>query len=916
MYLKRPSILRITLLAFVLTVVQFTLNATGSHRLLITEFLALNSSGLQDNDGDYSDWIELYNPGETAVNLDGWALTDKADEPQQWLFPAITLNPGEYLVVYASGKDKRMAGAPLHTNFKLSGGGEFLALIEPDSNLIAHAYDPFPAQQTDVSYGLYLNQPTYFRTPTPGEGNTLGTQVQAPLFSTTRGFFTEPVTVNLTVADPGTTIRYTTDGTRPTATYGQVYSAPLTISKTTPLSAVNVSNGLTSEVITHTYLFVNDIVQQPAQPTGYPAEWGNYWSSQDPEKNAPADYGMDPDIVNNASYQSLLPAALQSLPSLCIVTNPGYLFSHSIDPDTGGIYIYTGDVLINSTIKLKTLGADWERPTSVEYFDPASGKGFQINCGLRLHGGNSRKATNSPKHSFRLSFRKEYGASKLNYKVFEQKKSAERFDHLVVRSTYNYSWIKEHSTHNPANSQYLNDQLAKQLHRDMGQVSAHERPIHVYINGLYWGVYKLTEKLNNDFMSEYLPGEDENFDVINDDYHTARPAEGIVDGNTTAYDRMNKLANESKYDSLIYEHLLDMDNYIDYTLMNVYIGNQDWDSNNFFMARNRVEPGLGFIHLSWDAETTLANLSYNKISEWKNDPGKVLTKRFLGLSKNADFKLKVADRLYKHFYNEGALTPAHTVPTYKAMADEIDTAMVAESARWGDYVRDVKKVSGYPLYTLNDHWIPRRDYLLGQYLPQRSAIVLKQFKDAGYWPSVEPPVFNSKGGDLTSYHDLTMTAAKGNIYYTLDGSDPRTTGSSAVAPTANQYANALRIAGPGTIRARAKDGSTWSALTEISFQGGDTSVFVVGLPQLKQPVNTGLHTIFTAGNNLYATLGNAGHLRLDVYTIDGRHVATPINGWQSAGNLSTSLTNVRSQTLYLYKLTFEGRTVTGKWLLP
>lgn len=895
-----PFVLALTLLLSV-----SDLNATGSHRLLITEFLALNGSGLQDTDGDYSDWIEVYNPGESAINLEGWSLTDKQDEPYQWMFPALTLNPGDYLLVYASGKDRRVAGSPLHTNFKLSGGGEFLALIEPDSGLIAHAYDPFPAQQTDVSYGLYLNQPTYFRTPTPGEGNTLGTQVQAPLFSTARGFFTEPVTVNLTVADPGTTIRYTTDGTRPTATYGQVYAGPLTISKTTPLSAVNVSNGLTSEVITHTYLFVNDIVQQPAQPAGYPAEWGNYSFLTDNTQNTPADYGMDPDVVNNPSYQSLLPAALQSLPSLCIVTNPGYLFSHSIDPDTGGIYIYTGDVRpITGLHNNSKLGADWERPTSVEYFDPASGKGFQINCGLRLHGGNSRKATNSPKHSFRLSFRKEYGASKLNYKVFDQKGSAERFDHLVVRSTYNYAWIKDNSTHNPANSQYIKDQLAKQLHRDMGQISPHERPIHLYINGLYWGVYKLAEKLNNDFMSEYQPGEDVDFDVINDDE--------IMDGNNVAFKRMQELANGSDYISLLDEHLLDMDNYIDYMLTNYFIGNRDWDKNNWYVARNRVEPGLGFVHLVWDAETVLSDVNFNLVKTVDGE----LTKRFSYLSKNADFKLRVADRLYKHFYNEGTLTPAHTVPTYKAMADEIDTAMVAESARWGDYVRDVKKVSGYPLYTLNDHWLPRRDYLLGQYLPQRSAIVLKQFKDAGYWPSVEPPIFNSKGGDLTTYHDLTMTAAKGSIYFTLDGSDPRVSGSSAIAPNASQYAKALRIAGPGTIKARAKDGTTWSALAEISFQGGDTAVFVVGQPQLKKPANTGLHSIFTAGNNLYATLASAGHLRLDVYSIDGRHVATLINGWQTAGKLRTTLTHASQKTLYLFKLTFEGQTITGKWLVP
>lgn len=171
---------RLFVLTLVLGLFQVNLLATGSHRLLITEFLALNGQNVKDEDGEHADWIELYNPGETAVNLSGWSLTDKKDEPHQWVFPALTLNPGDYLLVYASGKDKRVVGSPLHTNFKLAGGGEYLALLEPDSGLVAHAYDPFPAQQTDVSYGLYLNQPTYFRTPTPGEGNTLGTQVQAP----------------------------------------------------------------------------------------------------------------------------------------------------------------------------------------------------------------------------------------------------------------------------------------------------------------------------------------------------------------------------------------------------------------------------------------------------------------------------------------------------------------------------------------------------------------------------------------------------------------------------------------------------------------------------------------------------------------------------------------------------------------
>lgn len=912
MSVNHPSTTRHFLFSLFLFVCCLPASANQTQRLLITELLALNSKGLTDEDGDTSDWIELYNPGETTVNLAGWSLTDKMDEPRQWVFPACTLNPGEYLLVFASGKDRRTVGHPLHTNFKLSGGGEYLALIEPEG-LVAHAYDPFPPQQTDVSYGLYLDQASYFLTPTPGEGNSLGSQVQAPLFSLYRGFYSEPISVALSVTNPGTTIRYTTDGTRPSATHGHLYTQPLTIRSTTPLSAVSVNKGLTSDIVTHTYLFIDDIMKQPARPAGYPDEWGNYSFYSDNTKNVPADYEMDPEVCNHPQYAHLLPTALQSLPTLCIVTNPGYLFSHSIDPDTGGIYIYTGDVRsIKDLHNNPKLGADWERPTSVEYFDPRTGRGFQINCGLRLHGGNSRKAMNSPKHSFRLSFRKEYGASKLNYTLFEEKGAAERFDHLVVRSTYNYSWIKDNSNHNPAKSQYLNDQFAKQLHRDMGHISPHERPIHLYINGLYWGVYKLAEKINNDFISEYLPGDDDDFDVINDDWTENVPEPGIVDGNDAAYKLMRSFANNGEYDALIEQQLLDMDNYIDYMLMNYYIGNQDWDGNNFFAIRNRVEPGQGFIHLTWDAETTMADVNFNLVKVIDKE----LTKRFDNLSKNADFKLRVADRMYRHFFNDGVLTPAHTVPTYRAMADEIDTAMVAESARWGDYVRDVKQVKNYPLYTLNDHWLPRRNELLQQYLPRRTDIVLNQLKDVGYWPSIEPPVFNSRGGAIVSYVDLTMTATKGTIFYTVDGSDPRRSGSSSIAPGAREYTTQLRVFGPGTIKARAKEGNTWSALAELRFTGGDNTRFVVDQSKLTLPDDNHWIDVFTVGATFFADLSTAGHLRIDVYALDGRHVATPVDGWQAAGRVNTTVTGLTPLTLYLYRATFKGVTLTGKLMQP
>ncbi len=121
--------------------------------LLISEFLADNESGLKDEDGDTSDWIELYNRGAEPVDLDGWHLTDDSDDLDKWEFPSRVLTPGQSLIVFASNKDRDGQEGPLHTNFGLSANGEYLALVSPDGSTVVDEYDPYPPQYADVSYG-------------------------------------------------------------------------------------------------------------------------------------------------------------------------------------------------------------------------------------------------------------------------------------------------------------------------------------------------------------------------------------------------------------------------------------------------------------------------------------------------------------------------------------------------------------------------------------------------------------------------------------------------------------------------------------------------------------------------------------------------------------------------------------------
>lgn len=124
---------------------------------IISEFLASNDSEYADEDGEYSDWIEIHNPDPVAVDMAGWHLTDNAGNLDKWTFPSVSIPANGYLVVFASNKDR--AGSELHTNFKLSSGGEYLALVKPDGVTRTSEFNPFPAQNTDVSYGWTRSRP-------------------------------------------------------------------------------------------------------------------------------------------------------------------------------------------------------------------------------------------------------------------------------------------------------------------------------------------------------------------------------------------------------------------------------------------------------------------------------------------------------------------------------------------------------------------------------------------------------------------------------------------------------------------------------------------------------------------------------------------------------------------------------------
>jgi len=712
-----------------------------SQTVRINEFMALNTASITDEDAQFSDWIELFNPSAVAVNLQGWALTDDISLPFKWIFPDITLKSGEFLVVFASSKDRKIAGRELHTNFSLKGSGEYLALVQP-TGIAATEFNPtFPAQQSNYSYGFYKDSYTTFSDPTPGKDNSLsaGLIIPAPLFSHKHGFYESPFQLVITSTIPNAPIYYTTNGSIPSNTNGTLYTSAIQISTTSIVRAVTyVAGEAPGKTGTQSYLFLNDVLKQSNTPAGYPASWGSYTAIAG---NAVADYEMDPDMMKDATFAASVKKTLSETPTISIVTDKSNLFSASTDPNTGGIYIYTGAPITETTYDT---GRDWERPISFEYFDKDTT--LQVDCGIRIQGGHGRRPEKSPKHSFLLVFDSKYGPSKLNYPLLGKNGTSE-FENVILRAGFGNTWVHQDGAQR-TKATYQEDIWTKDTQRAMCHPGSNSIYAHLYINGIYWGMYAPSERMDKEFAVSHMGGNEDDYDVIKD------YAE-VSDGNILAWNNMMTMANaglesNDKYQLIqgknpdgtpnySSESLVDAVNLADYMLINFYGGNTDWDHHNWSAMRNRVNPGKGFKFMCWDAEIMFASLTANILTE-NNDncPSRV----YQQLLKNADFKRLLADRIQRHCFNDGVLTPDSVAARWLIRKAQVESPILAESARWGDYRRDVHvyQTVPYALYTKESYWIPQQNFMLNTYFPQRTSTFVAQLRTAGLFPSVDAPV--------------------------------------------------------------------------------------------------------------------------------------------------------------------------------
>ena len=749
-----------------------------SSSLRINEFLADPiSSSLTDEDGETSDWIELFNSSGEAVDLEGYFLTDDPTELTKWSFPAVSIESNNYLLVFASNKNRRpIDGRELHTNFALSSNGEYLALVSPDGVTILSEFGTsttdYPSQKGGTSYGFFGEplQIGFLLTPTPEASNATGDGVigfvEDTSFATRRGIYDAPFSLTISTATPGASIHYTTDGSWPDESTGTLYTGPITVDRAMSVKAMAFRSGyLSTNVDTHTYIIPSAVAAQTSANTqsdyGLPSSWG---------LQAPY-YGMDDNIFRRGNSFPTLEDDLQTVPSFSIAIDAGDMFGRR------GIYSNPEEE-----------GISWERKTSLEFVDPSDptgGNNFQQNCAIRIQGGFFRRFSLSPKKSFRVIFKSQFGTANeptggsgsLKFPVFGSDPGiAQEFQTLVFRMEANDGWQWSSAGGQP---QYARDEFNRRTHRALGQPAAHGRHVHLYINGVYWGLYNVVERPDASFAESYFE------DVAREDWEGQNSGSLIND--TTNLDNWNNFraaaadistaARVTEKDAAYLKACgfnsdgtrnptfpiwCDPTSNADYFITNWYAGNSDWPRKNYYGGIDSISPHNGYQYFMWDSEWSLfirSDIDTNRITNYTGIAGPNA-----GLQQSAEYRLRFADRVHRALFNEGPLTPDAARARYEEVTADHRSILNPEAARWGNQHDQMRSLSD---------WQSEYNRIITSWFPFRSSRFLTSLRSAGLYPSLTAPTYSQHGGNLASGTGPNIIAplTVDQVYYTFGASD-------------------------------------------------------------------------------------------------------------------------------------------------
>ena len=570
--------------------------------LYISEVMSSNSKYLPVNKKCY-DLVEVKNNSDFPIDLGEYTLTDKRSEPTRYAFPNVTLQPGEYFVVYCSG-DPALGEA--HASFKISASGENVYLAK-NGGIVDALTIPGDVQK-DQSFGRDGTVPSYFVTPTPGADNATGYRaaLAAPLADVESGVYSESVTVTLSASG---TIYYTLDGSRPT-TNSKIYTEPIVIDGVSTIRTFCVEGEQSSELAAYTYL-VGVEHQLPIVSIAISQEKLNGY------------YG----VLNNIEYDYEYEAML-------------------------------------------TLVEDGEEKFSVPF-------------GFRLHGNDSRKGR---KQTFQLRFRSEYGASKLQYPVFDDRETQE-YDSLLLKG----------GSEDYYNAMMRDEVCTGLAHGNTTLYTQAMRPVVLYLGGKYWGVYYLRERFNDEYLSSYMGVSPESVDIVYSTRAYSQCGDNEAFREIREYAVSHDLTNEEYYQYVA--ERVDIVSLMDWYICRSFVGDNDIDN----IRRCRSLEGDGKWHwMYFDVDYGFKWVDWHPIDRMFNLGGGDLS-LILAVLRN-----KGAKDLFLKRYAElmgTVLNEEYVVSYIDSIVAQIDSEMPRDRERWGttyekwqeevqklrDYVKDGKR---------------------------------------------------------------------------------------------------------------------------------------------------------------------------------------------------------------------------------
>lgn len=622
---------------------------SNSHRLFINEMMSSNNKFFLDEDGEDSDWLEIYNDSRSPVNLSGYCLSDKRGNLKLWCFPDTTIGPWEFMIVFASNKDRAVSGKELHTNFAISAGGEDLFLSY--NGEIVHTL-PAIELKSNTSYGLFPDGSDdlyVFTSPSPGESNFYTPQEAVIDFSHLGGIYDEPFELSLFVKNVNHRIFYTTDGSVPTQN-SRLYTGPIYL-----------------DSAQFPQLELSQILMSPPELYNPPPLENVHKAIVIRAAIFSSDGDRLSDYYTNTYFIGSLSEFTKSLPVVSIVGDNYDLFDRDWGILVPGVYYVEGFEFWSGNYWQR--GEDWEKEATVEFYLPNGQTAFKQKVGLRVHGGMSRFL---PQKGLRIHARSRYGMSRIHYKLFEDRKTSS-FKTLAFKPLW-ASWM-----HSGAED-FISNRYVANLNLD--RVSS--RPVVLYLNGEYWGIYFISERIDEHYLETYYDITTDEVDIIGNWYGLVESGDSTEFAALYYYIENHDISDDAEFRHV--ESMIDIDNFIDYNIFQIFAANYDWPANNMRCWRER-KPGSKWRWLFYDGDACYGEPDYDMFAhaldtsdnQWPTNG--VSTLFFRKLMQNDIFRSKFFSR-FENVLNE-KLYYLNTSPTLKYAERIIQPEIYRQMNRFG-----------------------------------------------------------------------------------------------------------------------------------------------------------------------------------------------------------------------------------------